>query len=239
MITATDPKNASAPGALWLAAAAAALLAAGCGGEPTEITDVNPVESTGDDEPEMDDSRADAAGTEPAIGEESAADDMITRPDKTLFAEAEIASASDSDVGGTIRFNQDGELLRIEGQLVGLSPGRHGLHIHTEGDCSAPDASSAGGHFAPDDDPHGSPREPDERHHVGDLGNFVADENGVAEVSKTDLEMTLAPAEDTIAGRAVIIHAEADDLASQPSGDAGARVGCGVVQIVPDPAYRI
>jgi len=176
------------------------------------------------------------AAREAAI-DPSPEDEMLDMPAPDRFAMARIEPASGSDVSGTLNFRQDAETTHIEGSLQGLDPGRHGLHIHVTGDCSAADAASAGGHFGPDDDPHGSPDEPVDRHHVGDLGNIEAGEDGVATFEKSDREMTLGTGDDSIVGRAVIVHAEADDLASQPSGDAGARVGCGVVEREVEPAY--
>jgi Cu-Zn family superoxide dismutase len=105
------------------------------------------------------------------------------------------------------------------------------FHVHELGDCSAADASSAGGHFRPFANPHGG-RDADRRH-VGDLGNLTANASGVAEADFVDSRVTLGgPALSgtaSILGRAVIVHRQRDDLTSQPSGDAGARVACGVV----------
>ncbi|MEX2124077.1 MAG: superoxide dismutase family protein [Woeseia sp.] len=108
-------------------------------------------------------------------------------------------------------------------------PGAHGLHIHAMGDCSAPDASSAGDHFNPHDDPHGSPRDLDDAHHVGDLGNITTNEAGEAEVSIEDTEMKLSGAESVI-GKALIVHSGQDDFETQPSGDSGSPVGCGEIE---------
>ena len=157
--------------------------------------------------------------------------------DVDLYAVASIRPAGSSNVSGDLRFHQQGDTLRINGTLRGLEAGEHGLHIHAVGDCSAPDAAAAQGHFAPDDDPHGSPSSPNDLHHVGDLGNITATEDGVADVRKTDSEMSLETGDMTILGRAVIVHADSDDLVSRPAGDAGIRVGCGVVELEVAPAY--
>lgn len=148
---------------------------------------------------------------------------------RSISARAEIEPTEGNRANGVIRFTEQGDAVRIDGELSGLEPGAHGFHVHEEGDCSAPDAKSAGDHFAPDDNPHGSPRDLPGAHHAGDLGNLVAGEDGIAEVVAEDAELQLR-GPDSLIGKAVIVHAEQDDLESQPSGDAGARVGCGVIR---------
>jgi Cu-Zn family superoxide dismutase len=146
-------------------------------------------------------------------------------------ATATIAAASESKVAGTVTFTVSGETIKVEAKLTGLTPGDHGFHVHEKGDCSAPDAKSAGGHFNPGSVDHGAPGS--EAHHTGDLGNIVADKDGVAEMS-VDLPWTHlsldASARNNIVGKAVIVHGGADDMKSQPSGNAGPRVGCGVIE---------
>lgn len=146
-------------------------------------------------------------------------------------AEAEILATEGHDTAGLIRFMQVGDGVRIQGTVSGLTPGEHGFHIHATGDCSAPDASSAGDHFNPDGTPHGAPDDPPAERHRGDFGNIVADEDGNAEIDLTDSNLRMS-GPDSIIGKAVIVHAGRDDLESQPSGNAGARVGCGVIQPV-------
>lgn len=119
--------------------------------------------------------------------------------------------------------------LRVTAEIQGLSPGPHGLHIHEFGDCSAPDGSSAGGHFNPTSEPHGGPS--DEHRHVGDLGNVVADKQGNARLEhrydRLALEGPLG-----VLGRSVVVHANPDDLRTQPTGNTGARLACGVIGVV-------
>lgn len=129
---------------------------------------------------------------------------------------------------GTVTFTEQGDGVRVEGTIAGLTPGKHGFHVHEFGDISALDAMSAGGHFNPDMHPHGAPDA--EKRHAGDLGNLTADESGTAKVNYVDKHLMLH-GEHTIVGRSVIVHAKEDDLKSQPSGEAGARVGAGVIGV--------
>ena len=219
---------------------------AGCGsadddaasGDAPELTDVDPYAAVPVEEPPgLDEAGDEESAGEHAIDPRGPGEEDIAPAEVNLYADAVIDPAASGAVTGSLRFHQDGDVMRITGALKGLDPGRHGLHVHAVGDCSAPDAASAKGHFAPDGDPHGSPERPNDLHHVGDLGNITADENGVAEVDKADTEMTLEAGDYTVLNRAVIVHAQPDDLTSQPSGDAGDRIGCGVVILDAAPAY--
>ena len=144
-------------------------------------------------------------------------------------AVAELSPRSGSDVTGEVVFTEDRatEAVRLRVQVNGLSPGKHGFHIHARGDCSAGDASTAGGHYNPDGFRHGSPENAE--HHAGDLGNLTAGENGAVDTTMTFDHLALS-GDESIIGRAVIVHGAADDFTSQPSGDAGERVGCGVIE---------
>jgi Cu-Zn family superoxide dismutase len=133
-----------------------------------------------------------------------------------------------NDVTGTVTFTRDGENVKIVANLEGLTPGKHGFHIHQLGDCSAPDGTSAGGHYNPENVEHGGSN--DATRHVGDLGNIEAGEDGTAHLEMTDSMVKLNGAHSVI-GRAIIVHAGEDDLTSQPTGAAGARVACGVIGI--------
>lgn len=132
-----------------------------------------------------------------------------------------------NQVKGTVKFNEHGGKMRVVADISGLKPGKHGLHIHEKGDCSAPDATSAGGHFNPDIKSHGAPDAAE--HHMGDLGNIEANAKGKAHIDRTVDFLTIAEDPNSIAGKAVIVHAQEDDLHSQPVGNAGARVACGVI----------
>ncbi len=133
-----------------------------------------------------------------------------------------------NNVSGTVTFTSSGSGVKVVADLQGLAPGKHGFHIHQYGDCSAPDGTSAGGHFNPEGVNHGGP-DADVRH-VGDLGNVEADADGNAHLELED-QMLSFSGPHSIIGRGIIVHAGEDDLTSQPTGDAGARVACGVIGI--------
>ena len=142
-----------------------------------------------------------------------------------------LAPASGSLVSGTLDLRPMADGVHITGEIGGLrGGGRHGFHIHEKGDCSAADASSAGGHFNPAAQPHG--RAGHGAHHAGDADNLVADGRGVAKVDTHQSGLTLGGgAANDIAGRAVIVHAQPDDYATQPTGNAGGRIACGIITI--------
>jgi Cu-Zn family superoxide dismutase len=130
---------------------------------------------------------------------------------------------------GTVRFAQEGDSVKVVADLEGLNPGQmHAFHIHQYGDCSSPDGMSAGGHYNPEGHQHGLPDT--ENRHAGDLGNVQADAQGKAHYEITVNNITIAGAKNPIIGRAVIVHAKVDD-GGQPVGNAGARIGCGVIGI--------
>ncbi len=132
------------------------------------------------------------------------------------------------EVEGTITFTKSGEGIRVQGKVSGLSPGKHGFHIHEFGDASSPDGKAAGGHFNPTVQPHAGPDA--EHRHGGDFGNIEAGADGVATVDLVDTHITFEGPK-SILGRGVVVHAEADDLKTQPSGNAGARVAVGVIGV--------
>jgi len=143
-----------------------------------------------------------------------------------------LAPASGSLVSGKLTAAPIAGGVRITGEIGGLAGGStHAIHIHEKGDCSAADATSAGGHFNPAQQAHG--RAGSGPHHGGDMDNIVADGNGVARVDVRALGVSLGGGATDIGGRAVVVHAMPDDYASQPAGNAGARVACGVIQLVP------
>lgn len=142
-------------------------------------------------------------------------------------AVCKLEPIGESGVEGSLEFKQDGETVNITGTVTGLEPGKHGFHVHQSGDLSDKQAGkSTGGHFNPDNNPHGKPS--DEERHVGDLGNIQANDQGVAEVNIEDTVISLNGPK-SIVGRAIVIHAGEDQF-TQPTGDAGARVAFGVIE---------
>ena len=147
--------------------------------------------------------------------------------DEPTKAIAVLHSASGSQVAGTVTFTKSGDTVQVVADITGLTPGKHAFHIHEFGDCSAADAASAGSHFNPMKKQHGAP-DAAERH-AGDLGNIEADKTGKAHLELKD-NMLMFSGENSILGRAVIVHEKVDDW-SQPTGNAGGRVACGVVGV--------
>jgi len=146
-------------------------------------------------------------------------------------ATVNLASASGSLVSGKLTVVPMGNGVHLTGEIGGLSPGStHAIHIHEKGDCSAADASSAGGHFNPAAQPHG--KVGSGAHHGGDMDNLVANAEGIAQVNAHAEGVTLGGgAANDVAGKAVIVHAAADDYRTQPTGNAGGRVACGVITV--------
>lgn len=148
---------------------------------------------------------------------------------KEATAVAQLQPRSGSKVSGNLKFTQIGDLVRITGEVTGHTKGPKAMHIHEKGDCSAADGMSTGGHFNPTRSKHGGPYDPVK--HAGDLGNIVFNADGVAKVNFTVGDIAVSrDAPNGIIGRAVIVHAAADDLKTDPTGNAGGRVACGVIQ---------
>jgi Cu-Zn family superoxide dismutase len=152
-------------------------------------------------------------------------------------AVAVLHATAANQAKGVVHFTREGDALRVSVHIEGLTPGEHGFHVHEFGDCSAPDATSAGGHFDPFREPHGARNAA--KRHVGDLGNVVANATGVVDADFTDSRIALPgrvpQGSASILGRAVIVHGGRDDLTSQPSGAAGPRVACGVIGVAAAP----
>lgn len=143
-------------------------------------------------------------------------------------ASVSLESRSGSSVAGNMSLRERGGKLRLRGTVQGLEPGsEHGFHIHEKGDCSAADASSAGGHFNPTGSAHGS--HDASVHHAGDLPSLKADAKGVAKIDVQLDGVTLGEAATSIKGRSLVVHGKADDFTTQPSGNSGPRVACGVI----------
>ncbi len=129
---------------------------------------------------------------------------------------------------GIINFIASDSGIKVVGNIEGLSSGKHGIHIHECGDCSASDGSSAGGHFNPTGKSHGGPTSMNK--HEGDLGNIMANDSGKAHIEFFDKVLSFE-GNLSIIGRSVIIHKGEDDFMTQPAGNSGARVACGVIGI--------
>ncbi|MFU8802863.1 MAG: superoxide dismutase family protein [Bradymonadaceae bacterium] len=137
---------------------------------------------------------------------------------------------------GDLNLHQTQDGLRIHGTLQGLPETTRGFHVHEHGVCEAPSFESAGGHFNPHDRPHGGPDDDHTERHVGDFGNITVGEDGTVEIDFTDQLATLYDGENQIVGQSLVIHEQEDDLETQPTGDAGARIACGIVEWTEEPA---
>src|SRR6266513_1873018 len=143
-------------------------------------------------------------------------------------APATLEPKSGSQVAGTITFTKNGDVVRVGANGQNLKPGKHGIHIHEKGDCSAPDAMSAGAHFNPTHQQHDGPTGTER--HAGDFGNIEADASGKGHLKwqgKLDLS-----GPNSIIGKSVIVHEKEDDLKTDPAGHTGARLACGVIEAV-------
>jgi Cu-Zn family superoxide dismutase len=150
------------------------------------------------------------------------------KPAEVNHAIAVLHPGKAGKVGGTIHFHKRAGGVHVMGTVTGLAAGAHGFHVHEFGDCSAADFTSAGSHFNPTHEPHGAPDAA--KRHEGDMGNIQAGADGTARVDYTDSRLDFE-GDDSILGRAVIVHEKADDLKTQPTGDAGGRLACGVIGV--------
>ena len=140
-------------------------------------------------------------------------------------AESQLKPTAGHAVNGTVSFTQAGKKIRVVAEVSGLTPGAHGFHIHEKGDCSAPDGTSAGGHYNPHGKHHGHPDT--EQHHAGDMPQLIADSTGLARMTAylEGLEMS------ALNGLSIIVHAAPDDFKTQPTGNSGTRQACGVITL--------
>lgn len=150
---------------------------------------------------------------------------MATGPSAT----ATLISTSGSTATGTVNLAQlaNGS-VEVTANLRGVPPGVHGFHIHEKGDCGD-NGNAAGGHYNPAGTPHGAPNA--DPHHAGDFGNVTADADGNVNTRFVTRSITVSEGPMTAVGHAIILHANPDDLTTQPTGNAGARIACGVVQM--------
>ena len=153
-----------------------------------------------------------------------------TTPPEPLRANAQLQPTKGSKTFGEADFEQVGDKVRVVVFVQGLKPGQeHGLHIHEVGDCSSGDGMSTKGHFNPFGKPHGHPGGAER--HAGDLPALKANQEGRANVQIELDVITLTPGPANIIGRGLIVHADPDDYKTQPTGNAGARIACGVIQV--------
>lgn len=175
------------------------------------------------------------ARTQPDNPMPEPADDMAAPGQAPEGAAAQIAPTQGNTASGSISVSAEDNAVRLTGAIQGLKPNSEfGFHIHEKGDCSAPDASSAGGHFNPATVGHGHPE--GDTHHAGDMLNIKSDAQGVAQVDTRARGATLHSGQPTdVLGKAVVVHEAPDDYTSQPSGNSGARIACGVITVQAPP----
>lgn len=143
-------------------------------------------------------------------------------------ATATLAPTAGNTTSGQVRFIQHGAQVLVRGEVRGLRPNsEHGFHVHEKGDCSAPDATSAGGHFNPVGQAHG--RHGMGGHHAGDLLSLKADASGTARFSFESNSISVGSGAADVVGRGLIVHRDPDDYTTQPTGNAGARLACAVI----------
>ena len=143
-------------------------------------------------------------------------------------AQATIKSFEGGDIKGNIIFTKVADGVQIVANVEGLTPGKHGFHVHEFGDCSG-DGAATGAHFNPTHSKHGGPDSPER--HVGDLGNIVADQDGRAHYERID-KLIVLEGQNSVIGRSIVIHADADDYTTQPTGNSGKKIACGVIEAV-------
>jgi len=150
-------------------------------------------------------------------------------PDEAARATAALQPTKGSKAFGEATFEQVGDKVRVIVFAQGLKPGAdHGFHIHEAGDCSSGDGMSAKGHFNPHGKPHGDPKSAER--HAGDLPSLKAGKDGRAKIDVTVDGISIGQGPGDIVGRGLIIHADPDDYKTQPTGNAGARIACGVIK---------
>ncbi len=165
---------------------------------------------------------------------EMTATDMDTEAsesEEAKTATVQLEAKSGSNLSGTVTFTEENGEVTMKAEISGLSEGKHAIHIHEAGDCSAEDGTSAGGHWNPTNEEHGKWGSA-EGYHKGDIGNIEVNSDGKGTITRTTDEWCLGcdDPNKNIIGKAIIVHEGVDDFTSQPSGAAGKRVGCGVIK---------
>jgi Cu-Zn family superoxide dismutase len=197
----------------------------GCGSSPPEPPKVAAPE------PPVTSASASPEETEPSAPPAAAsasAEKAPEAPPQPVAIEVPFEAKSGSKLTGTAKFAEEGDGVRVSIELKNLKPGQVATHVHEKGDCSAPDASSAGGHFNPDNHPHARP--PTSTRHLGDLGNITVDAHGSGTLDIVVQGANLKPGDPhSFLDRAIIVHEKKDD-GGQPTGNAGGRIGCAVIK---------
>jgi Cu-Zn family superoxide dismutase len=171
------------------------------------------------------------SGNKQGAESEDATSEQQEEENEERTAKATMEPASGSNVSGEVTFTErENGTVRIEVQVENLPPGEHAVHLHEHGDCSAADASSAGGHWNPTMKPHGK-RGQGTAFHKGDIDNMKVGDDGKGKLTMTIEGWSIGGPDSTnIVGKSVIIHEKPDDFTSQPSGNAGGRISCGVIK---------
>lgn len=148
-------------------------------------------------------------------------------PPPAPYAVAVLKATRGNSAAGTVWFQQDGADVLVRGRVTGLTPNQqHGFHVHEKGDCSSADGLSSGAHLNPTGQPHGPQNA---AHHAGDLPALQADAYGAAQIRMRVAGSVFGSNAGDLAGKGLIVHAGADDYATQPTGNSGARIACGVI----------
>ncbi|MCZ8253138.1 MAG: superoxide dismutase family protein [Hylemonella sp.] len=143
-------------------------------------------------------------------------------------ASAQLQPTRGNSTSGEVRFVQQGDKVRVSGEVRGLKPGaEHGFHVHEKGDCSSGDGMSTGGHYNPSGRKHGAHGRGE--HHAGDLPNLKADAQGIARFSFESTGIGVGSGQADIIGRGLIVHRDPDDYTTQPTGNSGPRLACAVI----------
>lgn len=171
-----------------------------------------------------------AESTDTGSSSDTAASAPATEAPAPRIHRVNLLPTQGNKATGTLELEMTTGGVRVTGSITGLKKNSdHGFHIHETGDCTAPDASSAGAHFNPTGQPHGDPSGGE--HHAGDVPNLRADEQGTARVEILVPDVSLGDGGmNDIVGKAFVVHANPDDYKTQPSGGSGARIACGVIE---------
>ena len=158
------------------------------------------------------------------------AEPPLAEPTPTVKAVARLEAKSDSSLTGSATFVADGGRVTLTLEVQSTPAGEHAFHLHEIGDCSAADGTSAGGHWNPTGEDHG--KWDVQPFHLGDVGNLSVSDDGMGSITLTTDLWSIGTGEaNDVVGRSVIVHAAADDFTTQPTGAAGGRIGCGVIEL--------